>query len=108
MMYPFIAKERSPNAIIKFVLDHKNKLIKHCDVKAVRFALEGKNVLTTGKRQQLETSQSVADANDLFCQFLCNDPAPETLLAAARVLKEASGTTNMNKTFAKAIEDFFC
>ena len=54
----------------------------------------------------MDKALSVADANSLFYQFLRNDPAPETLEAAAKVLKEAPNTTNMNKSFAKNIEDF--
>ena len=54
----------------------------------------------------MDKYQSIADANELFHQFLCEDPAPETLKGAAEVLKNASETTNMNKTCAEAIEDF--
>ena len=42
----------------------------------------------------------------MFREILLNDPAPETLLAAADVLETAPDTTNMNKDFAKAIRQF--
>ena len=72
----------------------------------IHFDLERRKVITQGQRQQMESTLNVAAANDLFYQFLCNDPAPETLQGAAEALKNAPDTTNMNKRFAEAIEDF--
>ena len=98
--------ERRPNEIIAFLDKHKESDLMFCDAKAIRFDLEREQVISQGQRQQLDTALSVADANSLFYQFLHNDPAPKTLGAAAKVLQEAPNTTNMNKKFAKVIEDF--
>ena len=98
--------ERSPDGIRAFLHQHSKSHIKYCDVKAIHFDLEREHVISQGQRQQLDSTLSEAAANDLFYQFLRNDPAPETLGAAAKVLKEAPYTTNMNKVFARAIEDF--
>ena len=98
--------EKSPQEIINFLDQHNDGCIKFCDAKAVCTDLEREHVISTGQRQQLESSQSVAESNRLFYQFLRNDPAPETLKGLAKVLKNASGTTNMNKTFATLIETF--
>ena len=98
--------EKRPNEVIAFLDQHKESHIKHCNAYVVRFDLVHEHVISQGRRQQLDSTSSVADANDLFYQFLHNDPAPKTLKAAAKVLKEAPNTTNMNKSFAKVIEDF--
>ena len=106
MFYIYIAMERRANEVIAFLDKHKESDLKYCDAKAIRFDLEHEHVISQGQRQQLDSALSVAAANDLFYQFLHNDPAPETLEAAAKVLKEAPNTTNMNKKFAKVIKDF--
>ena len=106
MLYIFVLAMEKPDEVIAFLDQHKQGHIKHCNAKVVRFDLERQNVISQGQRQQLDSTLSVAAANDLFYQFLHNDPAPETLEAAAKVLKEARNTTNMNKRFAKVIEDF--
>ena len=98
--------ERSPDEVIAFLDQHRESHIKHCNTKVVRFDLEREHAISQGQRQQMDSSLSVADANNLFHQFLHNDPAPETLKAAAKVLKEAPNTTYTNKSFAKAIEVF--
>ena len=98
--------ERRPDEVIEFLGQHRESHIKYCDTKVVRFDLEREHAITQGQRQQLDSTSSVADANDLFYQFLYNDPAPKTLEAAAKVLEKAPNTTNMNKMFAKVIEDF--
>ena len=96
--------DRSGDEIISFLNQYKD--IKHCNARVIRSDLYEGKVITLGQKQQLDSSLSVAAANDLFHQFLCADPAAATLLAAARVLREAPNTTNMNKQFAKAIVDF--
>ena len=101
-MYTVI--ERSGDEVISFLNQYKG--IKHCDVYVIRSDLYEGKAIKLGQKQQLDSSLSVATANDLFHQFLCADPAAATLLAAARVLREAPDTTNKNKEFAKAIEDF--
>ena len=63
-------------------------------------------MIDKAQKQQIDKCQSNAEANELFHQFLCEDPAPETLKGAAEVLKNAPETTNMNKRCAKVIEDF--
>ena len=98
--------ERRPVEVITFLEQHRESHIKYCDAHVVRFDLEREHVISQGQRQQLDSISSVAAANSLFYQFLHNDPAPETLEAAAKVLKEAPNTTNMNKSFANVIEDF--
>ena len=98
--------EMTPDEIIAFLGQHKQGHIKHCNAKAIRFDLECERVISQGQRQQLDDALSVAAANDLFYQFLHNDPAPKTLGAAAKALQEAPDTTNMNKHFAKVIKDF--
>ena len=105
-MLVHIAMERSPDEIRAFLHQHSKSHIKYCDVKAIHFDLEREHVISQGQRQQLDSALSVADANDLFYQFLRNDPASVTLEAAAKVLKEVPNTTNVNKRFAKVIEDF--
>ena len=106
MLVHIAMERRRPHAIIAFLDQHRESHIKFCNAKAIRFDLEREHVISQGQRQQLDSALSVADANSLFYQFLHNDPAPETLEAAAKVLKEAPDTTNMNKRFAKVIEDF--
>ena len=96
--------ERRPDEVIAFI--NKQSDLKYCDARAIRFDLERQHVISQGQRQQLDNASSTTAANNLFYQFLQNDPAPETLEAAAKVLKEAPDTTNMNKKFAKVIEDF--
>ena len=98
--------EKRPEEVIKFLKQHKESLIKHCNAQVICFDLEDKHVISLGQRQQLGSTLSVAEANSRFYQFLHDDPAPETLKTAAKVLKEAPGTTHMNKMFAKVIEDF--
>ena len=101
-----LAMERTPDELHAFLEQHRESHIKHCNALAIRFELERQHVISQGQRQQLDSALSAADANSLFYQFLRYDPAPETLGAAAKVLKEAPKTTNMNKRFAKVIEDF--
>ena len=103
-----LAIERRPAAgeVIAFLDQHRESHIKYCDAQAVRFDLEREHAISHGQRQQLDSASSVNAANNLFYQFLHNDPAPETLEAAAKVVKEAPNTTNMNRSFAKVIEDF--
>ena len=96
--------DRSVDEIISFLNQYKD--IKHCDVYVIRSDLYEGKAIKLGQKQQLNSSLNVAAANDLFRQFLCEDPAAETLLAAARVLREAPDTTNLNKKFAKAIMHF--
>ena len=98
--------ERTPDEVIAFLHEHRESHIKYCNVKVIRFALEREHAISQGQRQQLDSTLDPAAANSLFYQFLHNDPAPETLKAAAKVLKEAPNTTNMNESFAKVIEDF--
>ena len=98
--------ELTPNEIIQFLDTHKAEYLDHCNVKVIRFPLEKAHVISRGERQQLENALTSAAANDLFYQFLHDNPAPETLVGAAKVLKKDPGTTNMNKRFAKAIEEF--
>ena len=98
--------ERRPKEVIAFLDQHRESHIEYCDAKAIRFDLEREHVISQGQRQRLDDALSVAAANDLFYQFLHNDPAPKTLEGAAKVLQEAPKTTNMNKKFAKVIEDF--
>ena len=105
-MLVHIAMKRRPQEIIAFLDQCLQSHIKYCDAKAIRFDLELEHVISKGQRQQLDSTLSVADANNLFYQFLYNDPSPVTLAAAAKVLKKAPNTTNMNKAFAKVIEDF--
>ena len=83
-----LAMERIPDEVITFLYQHRDSDIKFCDVKVVRFDLEHQHVISQGQRQQLDSTLSVADANSLFYQFLHDDPAPETLKAAAKVLKK--------------------
>ena len=75
-------------------------------MREVRFIMERMNVINKGQRQELDKCKSDYEANNLLYQFLCDDPAPETLEGAANILKSAPGTTNMNKSCAKAIEEF--
>ena len=105
-LYLYIAMERSPDEIIKFLDKLKESHLKYCNVKSLSYRLEGEEVINAAQKQQLENCQSVAERNDLFHQFLRGNPAPETLKGAAKVLKNAPGTTNMNKRCAKIIEDF--
>ena len=102
----YVYTVKSPQEIINFLDQHYEGYIKFCNAKAVCIDLEREHVISTGQRQRLESSQSVAESNRLFYQFLRNDPAPETLKGAAKVLKNASETTNTNKTFATSIETF--
>ena len=98
--------EKSPNEVIEFLREHRKSHIKFCNIKEIRFDLECQHVISEDQRQQLDSALSVAAANNLFYQFLHDDPAPETLKAAAKVLRESPNTTNVNKRFAKVIEDF--
>ena len=98
--------ELTPNEIIQFLDTHKAEYLDHCNVMVIRFPLEKAHVISRGQRQQLDNAQTPAAANDLFYQFLHGDLAPETLQRAAKVLRQTPGTTNMNKRFAKAIEEF--
>ena len=96
----------SAEEILSFLDKSKESHIKHCNAFAIRSNLRQKRIINLGQNQQLDSSLNVAAANDLFYQFLCSDPTPETLLAAAKVLSETPDTTNMNKRFAKEIEHF--
>ena len=98
--------ERTPDEVIEFLWKHKDSHIKHCNVLVVRFDLEREHVISQGQRERLDSALTVAAANNLSYEFLHNDPSPETLEAAAKVLKESPNTTKMNKRFAKVIEDF--
>ena len=99
--------DRSAEEIISFLNKFKESHIKYCNTRAIRSNLYKEGIINLEQKQQLDnSSSSVAAANDLFYQFLCNDPTPETLLAAAEVLSKTPGTTNMNKRFAKKIEQF--
>ena len=98
--------ERSPDEIIEFLDKLKESHLKYCNAKKVSSKLERDKVIDKAQKQQIDKCQSNADANELLYQFLCEDPAPETLKGASEVLKSAPGTTNMNKKCAKAIEDF--
>ena len=80
--------------------------MQYCHVKKVSSKLERDKVIDKAQKQQIDNCLNDFDANELFHHFLCDDPAPETLKGAAEVLKNAPGTTNMNKKCAKAIEDF--
>ena len=82
------------------------EVLKYCNVKKVSSKLERDKVIKKAQKEQMDKCQSIADANELFHQFLRDDPAPETLKGAAEVLENSSETTNMNKKCAKAIEDF--
>ena len=106
MCYICVAMERRPDELIAFLNQHRESHIKYCNAIAIRFDLQHQRVIFEGQRQQLDSASSVAAANNLFYQFLRNDPDPETLEAAAKVLKEAPNTTKTNKMFAKVIEDF--
>ena len=105
-MCVYTAIDRSADEIISFLDKFKESHIKHCNAFAIRSNLRQKRIINLGQKQQLDSSLSVAAANELFYQFLCSDPTPETLSVAAKVLSEASDTTNMNKRFAKEIEQF--
>ena len=98
--------DRSAEEILSFLDQSKESHIKHCNAFAIRSNLRQKRIINLGQNQQLDSSLSVAAANDLFYQFLCSDPTPEKLLAAAKVLSEAPDTTSMNRRFAKEIEQF--
>ena len=106
MICVYTVIEKSPQEIINFLDQQNEKYIKFCNAKAVCTDLECEHVISAGQRQQLGSSQSVAESNCLFYQFLRDDPVPETLKGAAKVLKNASGTTNTNKLFATSIETF--
>ena len=95
--------ERSPDEIIQFLDKLKESHLKHCNISS---KLEREKVIDKDQKQQRDKCQSNASANELFHQFLCEDPAPETLKGAVKVLENAPETTNMNKKCAKAIEDF--
>ena len=105
-IYVYTVKEKSPQEIINFLDQHNEEYIKFCNAKALSTDLEREHVLSTEQRQQLESSRTVAESNRHFYQFLRNDPAPETLKRAAKVLKNASETTFTNKLFATSIESF--
>ena len=98
--------EKNPKEIVQFINDHIENQLKHCDIKRIRFKLETDGVINTDQRQQLNQCGTKSEANTKFREILLNDPAPETLLAAADVLETAPDTTNMNKNFAKAIRRF--
>ena len=106
LLFICTAKGKNPKEIIEFLDQIYSSHIKFCDAKVIRFDLERGNVITLGQRQQMESTLSVARANELLYQFLRNDPALETLQGAAEALKNSSETTNMNKEFARTIEDF--
>ena len=105
-LYFYTAMERSPDEIIQFLDKLKESHLKYCNVKSLSYRLEREQVINAAQKQQLEKCQSNAEANKLFHQFLCEDPAPETLKGAAEALKNAPETTNMNKSCAKATEEF--
>ena len=102
----YVVIDRSADEILSFLDHSKESHIKHCNASVIRSNLRQKGIINLGQTQQLDSSLSVAAANELFYQFLCSDPTPETLLAAAEVLSEAPDTTNMNKRLAKKIEQF--
>ena len=102
----YTAIDRSAEEILSFLDKSKESHIKHCNAFAIRSNLRQKRIINLGQNQQLDSSLNVAAANDLFYQFLCSDPTPETLSATAKVLSETPDTTNMNKRFAKEIEQF--
>ena len=103
----YVVIDRSAEEIISFLDKFKESHIKYCNTRAIRSNLHKEGIINLEQKQQLDnSSSSVAAANDLFYQFLCSDPTPETLLAAAKVLNEAPDTTNMNRRFAKEIEHF--
>ena len=105
-MCVYVVIDRSADEIISFLDHSKESHIKHCNAFAIRSNLRKEGIINLGQNQQLDSSLNVAAANDLFYQFLCSDPTPETLLAAAKVLSETPDTTNMNKRLAKKIEQF--
>ena len=102
----YVVIDRSAEEILSFLDKFKKSHIKYCNASAISSDLCQKGIINLGQTQQLDSSLSVAAANGLFHQFLCSDPTPETLLAAAKVLNEAPDTTNMNRKFAKEIEQF--
>ena len=101
----FIKTDKTPAEICKFLEEHKESHVKYCNVVDIRFDLKTK-VINDGQRQQIDKAQSISEAALLFYQFLYNDPAPETLVGAAVVLRDATNTTRVNKLFSKAIEEF--
>ena len=80
------------------------EVLKYCNVKKVSSKLKRDKVIDKAQKEQIDKCQSNADANELFYQFLCDDPAPETLKGAAKALKNAP--TKINKRCAEAIEAF--
>ena len=102
----YVVIDRSAEEILLFLDKLKESHIKYCNTSAIRSNLHKERIINLGQKQQLDSSSSVAAANELFYQFLCSDPTPETLLAAAKVLSETPDTTNMNRKFAKEIEHF--
>ena len=75
-------------------------------MKKVSSELEGDKIIDKAQKEQIDKCQSKAEANELFHQFLRDDPAPETLKGAAEVLENSSETSNMNKSCAKVIKEF--
>ena len=102
----FIKTDKTPAEIQKFLEDHKESHVKFCNIVDIRFDLEIKKVINPGQREQIDRAQSKSDAADLFYQFLLGDPATATLQGAAAVLRDAPKTTNTNRSFSEAIENF--
>ena len=96
--------EKSPDEIIKFLDELKESHLKFCNVKSISCVLEKDSVIDKAQKQQIDKCQGMADASELFYQFLREDPAPETLKGAAKALKNAP--TKINKRCAEAIEAF--
>ena len=102
----YMSIEKRPDEVIEFLDQLKKDNLQYCNVKKVASKLERDKVIDKDQKQQIDKCQGNASANELLYKFLCDDPAPETLKGAAKVLKNAHGTTNMNKKCAKIIEDF--
>ena len=98
--------EKSPDEIVKFLDELKESHLKYCNVESISYKLERQEVIDKAQKQQMDKCQSNAEANELFHQFLRDDPAPETLKGAAEVLENSSETSNMNKSCAKVIKEF--
>ena len=98
--------EKSADEIIEFLDEHRQSHLKYCNVMCISYKLEREKVISTAQKQQIDSCKTKAEANELFHQFLCDDPAPEILKGAAEVLKNAPETTNMNKKCAEVIEEF--
>ena len=98
--------ERSCDKIIEFLDKLMESHLTYCNVKSLSYRLEGEQVINAAQKQQMNQCLSNAEANELFHQFLREDPAPETLKGAAKVLENAPGTTSMNRRCATAIDHF--